>query len=193
MQGIALIGCRNSGRKTLGLFLQKFGFRPVSFMDGPKRMLREMNPSFGVSIRGGHPVYVKPAVDSMGWSEIEKYPEVERLIGGMHNAIVNEYSGHRALIEMMGHTCRAISPEMPAVVDVENVAQAVWCREEGCFMVRVIRTAIEAETPDEMALEAYNGFDAVVNNDSTLEMLKSKAGFLVQNLLDPTWIKGGMV
>jgi hypothetical protein len=178
---IGLSGYAQSGKDTLGAFLVKeHGFKRYAFADGLKNVVYTLNPIVGPN---GPDSRIQELVDTKGWEEAKRVPEVRRLLQVMGTEAGRKVLGENVWVDAVFNQIAKNGDENVVITDARfpNEAQAV--KAAGGYMVRINRPGVTAinDHPSEVSLDEW-GFDYTVNNDSSLLVLRDKAKGLVHGL-----------
>lgn len=178
---IGLSGYAQSGKDTIGSFLVKeHGFTRFAFADALKEVVYRLNPvavqqADGVSEM---PLRVAHLVDSLGWEEAKKEPEVRRLLQVMGTEAGRQVLGENIWVDTV---LNQVGDQDAVITDCRfpNEAQAV--KDRGGFVVRVIRDGVDAVNahPSETSLDDWP-FDTWFKNGAPLD----STGPLVAEMYD---------
>ena len=147
------------GKDTCGaLLVRHHGFERVAFADALRTFVYRTHPE------------VRRLVDSMGWEEAKlAHPLVRKTlvdVGNVGRRVVGEDVWVRAAF-------RGVTADRVAITDLRYRNEARAIRDRGGLLVRVTRPGVEPlPNVADQALIDFDGWDAVIANDGTLDDLK---------------------
>lgn len=194
---IAVSGKRRHGKDSIGAFLVGKGFKRYAFADQVRRLLYNTNPAIGVNRSTFQIVFLKNAVDSLGWDQVKQMPEVVRLQQKIATEGCREIFGEDTWVIALERLLMKENPQKIVITDLRFKNEAEWVRTNGGYVIRVNRPDAEP-TPETLAshvsetdLDDWPHFDAIINNDFDLVGLKEKIDILIQAIDRGDWVRGG--
>lgn len=200
MRVIGISGWGRSGKDSIATFLKQRGFTHYAFADRVREALYQLNPGIGVNVATGEIVRVQEMVNKFGWEETKQHPEVTALLQRMGTEAGRNTIAENVWVLAMEKELLEEQPEAVSISDVRFPNEAEWVHAVGGLVWRVNRMGNQPKTaPDgsvhisETLLDDWPHFDAIINNDSTLEDLKEKVLVLHRATEGGIWIKGGTI
>lgn len=202
MQIIGVMGQKRSGKDSLASrMVEEHGFTRVGFADSLKAAALAVNPRvFGAPpnvieseiFKGVRdpwnsfaPVPLAYYVDTWGWEEAKKHPEVRRILQELGVAMrgVDEALWVRAAMNKIG-----AAPSNVVVPDVRFPNEVEALRNAGAWIVRVDRPGL-TDTDTHVSEHAWRDIepDVIVDNDGTLEDLWMQADQIVSEATGSTF------
>ncbi|AWY07629.1 deoxynucleoside monophosphate kinase [Streptomyces phage Yosif] len=176
---IGLSGYAGSGKDEAAASLVAGGWRRDAFADRLRRCLYALNPFIPTYPDVGL-VRLANLVDAYGWDRAKReFPEIRSLLQRYGTEAGREILGENIWVDAL---FADFEPEAEALVitDVRFPNEAQRVSEAGGVMVRINRPGVgPATAPDgsvhksDVALDDWD-FDAVVDNDGTIEDLHAK-------------------
>lgn len=169
---IGLSGYAQAGKDTVAEIMgRKYGYERVAFADKIREFLYDMNPSTGTEL-------LKAKVDSEGWEQAKRHPEVRRLLQ------TTGMAGRTLFSEMfwIDQVFSQLDSEKKYVItDVRFTNEANSVKKFGGEIWRIKRQGIEAINShvSESEMDRYH-VDRILSNGGTLEELE----LLVQTRMD---------
>jgi hypothetical protein len=186
---IGLSGYAQVGKDTIGKALvEGYGFTRFAFADALKECVYRLNP---IVVAENAPDYVprgpylvthrvQDYVDSLGWEEAKKYPEVRRLLQVMGTEAGRQVLGDNIWVDAV---LNKVGSRDVVITDCRfpNEAQAV--KERGGHVVRVVRPGVDAVNahPSETSLDDWP-FDRIVINGGSMDDVETLASDLYDDL-----------
>lgn len=172
---IGITGYAQHGKDTIGQRLvDRHGFARYAFADQLREMLYRLDPivdcGTGESYQG--------LIDTVGYEEAKKLPEVRRLLQVLGTECVRDIIGQDAWVNALwnkvvpGGVMRT-GPVVITDVRFPNEAESIWAH--GGYVVRVTRPGFENGIPTDHPSEAHVAslpVDLTLGNDSTIEELQ---------------------
>jgi dephospho-CoA kinase len=163
-QIIGLTGYAQSGKDTLGKYLvEQKGFTRVSFADGVREALYNLNPTFGM-----YSYELRKIVDSYGWEKAKENSEVRELLQRMGTEVGRQMFGENVWIDLALKKAQGLDKIVFTDVRFPNEAEAI--RKLGGKIIRIEREGVNAinshisEKPISLEL-----VDQIIHNDFYLE------------------------
>jgi len=194
---VAVSGKKRHGKDVIASALvSELGFTQVAFAAQLKAAVYALDPvvtrpggplarAWSWLRSGGRPVRVTQVVDSLGWEAAkDRYPEVRRLLQRMGTEVGRDLFGADFWVDQALAAADRI--DGPVVIsDTRFVNEARAVHAHGGIVVRVNRPSVASHDThvSETALDDFDGFDAVLVNDSTLDDLR-RAALAVARLAD---------
>ncbi|WP_251153769.1 hypothetical protein [Cellulosimicrobium sp. Marseille-Q4280] len=179
---VGVSGKKRAGKDSIAeLLTSEHGYTRVAFADAVREVLYETNPMLW-SLRWawrtlrGNPMRVAELVDTLGWEQAKAQPEVRRLLQRLATEAARKVLGPS--IWVTTGMAKAAEVDGPVVItDVRFPNEVAAIRAAGGILIRVNRPSIvSTDTHEsEVALDGYDGFDAVLTNDSTVADLQGAA------------------
>lgn len=182
---VGLSGYAQSGKDTVGATLvENYGFTRYAFADALKECVYRLNPAVRhlcpTDMRFGEYLRVQDLVDSMGWEQAKKEPEVRRLLQVMGTEAGRQVLGDNIWVDAV---LNKVGDDDVVITDCRfpNEAQAV--KDRGGYVVRVTRPGVDAVNahPSETSLDDWP-FDLTVDNSGTLEEVEGLVKVLYESL-----------
>ena len=167
---IGLSGYARSGKDEVAkILVQEYGYERVAFADPIRRMLYELNPVI-VESNLLDSVTLQNLVDSQGWDEAKKDPEVRLMLqnlGVSARKIISEDVWVETALRYVVEGSKVVITD----VRFPNEAKAI-SRLHG-QMWRISRSGVSAVNNhiSESALDDYK-FNQILKNEGTLESLQ---------------------
>jgi hypothetical protein len=163
-QFVGLSGCARSGKDTVAAFLvAEYGYRRIAFADRLKSFVVALYPSIAeiVNDAGGD------------WDRAKEDPEVRRMLQGVGTAARNHIGLDVWITAALGSVGK---DERIVVSDMRLINEAGALASRGAALFRIERPGTKPinNHVSETALDRYDGFHAVLVNDSTLEVLHGR-------------------
>jgi hypothetical protein len=159
-----------SGKTFTATVLVHSGFQPVSFAEPLKRMAVTFLEGFG---------YREDEALKLVWVDKHKYiPEIGCTARWLLQTIGTEF-GRQAIAEDIWIRCweaRVRRYDTVVTDDVRFTNEAEAVKAIGGQMWKIIRPSAQRNTdhPSEGALDDWDGFDVVIQNDGSLEQFRRK-------------------
>jgi hypothetical protein len=173
---IGLTGYAQSGKDSVAkILVEKHGFIRVAFADRIRDFVFDADPMY--TLVGNEPRYLRSFVESVGWEEAKKHPEVRRLLQNIGVAARNIFGEQFWIDQAM----RQLDPENDYVItDVRFVNEAntlqqmgEWVEGATVELWRIKRAGTDAINShvSEKEMDGYK-VDKILSNSGTLEDLE---------------------
>jgi hypothetical protein len=159
-----------SGKTFAATVLTHQGFQPVSFAEPLKRMAVVFLGSFG---------YREDEALQLVWFDKQRFvPEIGCTARELLQRIGTEF-GRQAIAEDIWIRCweaKVRSHDTVVTDDVRFANEAEAVKAAGGRVWKIIRPSVQRNTnhPSEGALDDWDGFDVVIQNDGSLEQFRRK-------------------
>lgn len=162
---VALSGYARAGKDSAAAYLEQYGWQRRGFAAALKDMLYALNPIVTTS----NAKRVQYYVDSCGWDEAKKLPEIRQLLQRLGTEGGRQILGQDTWVR---HLLLSGVSEKLIIPDCRFVDEARAVEERGGIVIRIERPGLEAVNDhiSEHALDDYD-FYATVINDGTIESL----------------------
>lgn len=169
---IGLSGVAQSGKDTLAnILVEEHGYRRIAFADKIRECLYTLNPLVDWITE---PRYLQKYVDSIGWEEAKKHPEIRRLLQIFGTEVGRNIIDSNLWIDMaLGN----LEPSDKVIItDVRYPDEAKEIRWMFGQIWRINRPGVEAinSHASETAMNDWK-FDRVIDNDGSIDDLRAKA------------------
>jgi hypothetical protein len=161
---VGLSGYSRSGKDTVASFLvAEYGYRQIAFADRLRALVVALFPSIAEIVNGA----------GGDWEKAKENPEVKRVLQGVGEAVRKNVGPDVWVVA-------ALSPirddELVVVSDARYLNEADAIVSRGGTLLRIERPGTKPfnNHVSETALDRYDGFHAVLVNDSTLEVLHGR-------------------
>jgi hypothetical protein len=159
-------GYARSGKDTLaGFLVAEFGYRRIAFADALRNFITATNEE------------IRELVDAVGWDVAKLDPKVRQELKDVGNAARNYIHPHVWVFAALGDVA---AERLIAVSDVRFPNEADTIKHRGGRLVRVERPGVGPANDIDTLLDRYDRFDAIIQNDSTIEVLHGR----MRSLLD---------
>ena len=176
---IAITGLAGHGKDTVGTFLNLIGFQQYAFADSLKEDLLKLNPYAGLSKTGM--VRLGQIVQTVGWTEAKKNPEVRRLLQVYGTEVIRHSFDQNVWVDRLSTKIFKAKSRKVVITDLRFVNEARWVHDTmGGEIWRVVRPMQDVDMPmddrakihsSEMEIAAIHA-DIEIANTGTLEDLK---------------------
>jgi hypothetical protein len=175
---VGLSGYARSGKDTAAVALSDLGFERRAFADAMKTALYRLNPLIP---DGDDLTRIAVVVDTEGWERAKSRPEVRSLLQRLGTQAGRMVLGDDIWVDT---ALRDLS-ERTVVTDVRFQNEADAIRSHHGIVIRIERPGVGPVNghPSETGLEGYP-FDAVVQNDGTVEELHANIAAEVGQWID---------
>lgn len=175
---LGLSGYARSGKDTVGEMLsERYGYVRVAFADLIKTTSLLIDPY--IPVRAGKGLLrLSDVVEIHGWTKAkEKYPEVRQFLQRYGSEAIRDTFGADFWVDRLFDTLNLDGKARYVFTDVRFPNEANRIAREG-LVWRISRPGCEAanEHSSEHALDGYP-FDAVIENDGSLNDLAAKIAF----------------
>jgi hypothetical protein len=172
---IGLSGYGRAGKDSVGeILVREFGLQRRAFADKVREAIYILNPMIGYTTgyqdRG---IYLQELVDQYGWEQAKAKPDVRRLMQRMGTELArrtwdDDFWVKRLFDDYGGQAWMITDVRFP------NEALAVQAR--GGLLWRINRPGFGPVNghPSETALDHWSDWDAVIENDGSLEDLAQR-------------------
>lgn len=178
---IGLSGVARSGKDTVADYIcDTYGYKKMSFADPIREALYKLNPD--VTVNGLAGSKLRTAVDVFGWEDCkDKVPQVRPLLQNLGTEVGRNMFGENFWVSKALNSVEDGTSVVFADVRFPNEANAI--RALNGLVIRIERegyTAVNGHI-SETALDDYEHFDAVLQNDSTLGHLMLDVDNVIRN------------
>lgn len=174
---IGLTGYAQSGKDTVAEYLvENHGYKRIAFADDIRELLYRMDP-----LVEGH-YHLKTLVDSRGWDETKKIPEVRRMLQslgvGAREVFGDNFWVARAMLKINGFQDNCVITD----VRFRNEAKAIK-QYDNAQIWRIKRDGVGAVNShiSELEMDEYK-VDQILVNRGTIEdlnnLVESRLGFV---------------
>lgn len=181
---IGLTGVAESGKDTVGkILVEKHGYTRVSFADPLREALYRLNPTVRCGFTAQSPV--QSLVDTLGWDEAKKNPEVRRLLQVLGTEVGRELLSEHVWIDLADRKINKIADQTPGIwpriviTDVRYHNEAAFIHSwVGGLVVRVDRPGygpVNGHDSDNTRVAV----DATISNSGSLDDLHDAVQTLV--------------
>lgn len=177
---IGINGYARAGKDTVGeILVRKFGFKRISFADKLREFLFAQNP--WIVLRGGAVVRLQAFVNEVGWEKAKEEPDVRELQQTTGTEGGRVVLGPDVWVDAAMRDMEQTSATRFCFTDVRfpNEAEAIRARDGAVWRIRRTGCGPINGHKSETALDGYP-FDAIVNNDGTLEDLERHVATLIE-------------
>ena len=177
---VGLSGYAQSGKDTVAqILVDQYGFERIAFADAIRELSSEINPYIQKGIR------LNDFVKEYGWDVAKQQPEIREFLqklGVGCRKIINESVWISVAMSKMNNYKKNF-----VVTDVRFKNEVTAVTQMGGTVWRVTRPGVTAVNGhiSEHDLDDYS-FNAVINNDSTVEVLDLQVAFLYKAEKDRT-------
>jgi uncharacterized protein (DUF2132 family) len=177
---IGLSGYAQSGKDTVAqILVDQYGFERIAFADAIRELSSEINPHIEKGIR------LNEFVDEYGWDVAKQKPEIREFLqklGVGCRKVINESVWISVAMNKMNNYKKNF-----VITDVRFKNEVTAVVQMGGAVWRVNRPGVTAVNGhvSEHDLDNYS-FNAVINNDSTVEALDLQVAFLYKAEKDRT-------
>ena len=188
MKLLGLSGYARSGKDTAYELLREDGWQRISFAEPMRKFLYALNPIVGMEHTVGsslklQEVRVQKVIDTYGWDGYKTSPygtEMRELMQRLGTACGREILGANIWVDT---ALNNLPNGRYVVTDCRFLNEAEAIRDSEGWVVRINRKGIGPanEHVSETGLDGYE-FDAVVNNDSSLEEFKGELKKIVEKI-----------
>ena len=153
---LGLTGYRQSGKSTVGRFLQSYGFTPYAFADALRAMAYAINPI--ISLRGAPPASLADMdtdvewryaelVDLLGYETAKAIPDMRRFLQHLGTDGLRATFGPNVWVRLLAERLDVTAPARAVITDVRFASEAAWISERGGTLWRVERPGVGGRDP----------------------------------------------
>jgi hypothetical protein len=180
---IGLSGYARSGKDTVAKFLvEEHGFTRLAFADPIRDAIKRLDPL--ITLNGMVNVRLSSALPKLGWERLkDDSPEIRPLLQRMGTEVGREMFGENFWVDYTINKARELNRNV-VITDVRFTNEADAIRMWNGQVWRVNRPGTEPanDHPSETEMDSYPKFDAVIQNDTTIEDLFSELTPFVDSL-----------
>lgn len=140
-----------TGKDTVAEALVADGWQRLSFADALRDLALAANP------------YIAAIVATSGWEGAKAHTQINHVMEDLGKTVRRQF-GPDCLIDAV---FRQMDGRNVVISDCRYPSEVVRIREAGGFLVRVDRPGVGPSRPSDRHLVGWDGWDAVVTNDST--------------------------
>lgn len=167
---IGLSGLKGCGKDTAAQVLIEDGWTRLAFADPLRQMLYTLNPLIGDLDGRSNPIRWQQYLDTVGYDEAKKHPEVRRLMQVFGTEVIRQQYGQDAWVNLAAKRINR-EPGNYVVTDVRFDNEAKMIHAIGGFMVRIERDGLTSDGHASEAGISDDLIDAVIKNNDTVESL----------------------
>jgi hypothetical protein len=181
---LGLAGFARSGKDTVAQYLvEKHGFVQMAFADPMREALRRLDPF--ITVGEMNHVSLSSAVEGMGWEEVKRLsPDVRGLLQRMGTEVGRNMFGEDFWVDYaIGQSWKH---DNVVFSDVRFQNEAYLIERNWGHNWRINRPGVAAanDHPSEHDLDSWDRWDAVLDNDGSLESLFAKVDLLIEEQKD---------
>lgn len=187
---VGLQGPKQVGKDTAATALvEEYGYVRLSFADGVREMALAIDPYVVLDVENDDgEVYLtvhrrlSEVVETLGWDEAKRYPDVRRLLQRVGTEGARETFGADAWVGRLSADWAEAGFPPAVVTDVRFPNEAEWIASEGGVVVRIRRPGFEGGGHVSETWDAEEW--PLVENDSSIEDLRWR---FLTTLREETW------
>lgn len=134
---VGLTGYAQHGKDSLGKLFVEAGYTKMAFADALRKCVATLNPIVGVD--HGTPITYIELLDSVGYEEAKKNPEVRRLLQVFGTEVARDILGEDTWVNALAKAWFEAGRPNLVITDVRFPNEADFVHRNGGLLVEVIR------------------------------------------------------